>query len=98
MFANMRTKAWSLLLGIGIASLTLLVPYEFCMAGDARGFPFAITNPTCTPPWGPSIALEPWDGGQAIDFGTFTVDAALWAIVAYLGLRLYSRLRRKVID
>ena len=40
-----------LLTGIALATGSLFVEWTYCVAGDARGLPMAITHPSHVPVW-----------------------------------------------
>jgi hypothetical protein len=78
-----KSIAISFLWGVALTGLIMLVPYEHCMDGDARGLPFGVTAPSCGPSWGPAIMLEPdTKNGQMFDFGTLLADVVVWTAVS----------------
>jgi len=85
----MRTFiAISLLWGVTLTGVTMLIPYEHCMDGDARGIPFGIITPSCGPAWGPAVMFEPdTKNGQMFDFGTLMADVVLWTAIAAFARR-----------
>ena len=92
----MKSMTFALLCGIGIAGLTLLVPYEHCMDGDARGFPFAVSSPACNAPWGPALALDPADKtSQVVDFGSFAGNVFVWTLCSGVVQRILRRVQTR---
>ena len=91
----MRTFiAISLLWGVTLTGVTMLIPYEHCMDGDARGIPFGIITPSCGPAWGPAVMFEPGTkNGQMFDFGTLVADVVLWTAIAAFARRWLRKLR-----
>ncbi len=74
----------SLLFGIGVTALTMTVPYEYCMDGPGRGFPFAVYSPACGA-WVPVFAFDDSKIPQVLDLGGLVGDAVVWAAaVAFL--------------
>jgi hypothetical protein len=92
--------AISLLLGVAFTGLTMLIPYENCMDGNARGFPLGVIAPSCGPPFGPAIKLEPdMKNGHMFDFGALLGDAVLWSVIfGFTYCRLVKLRDKKLSD
>lgn len=76
--------------GIIITGAVMLVPYEYCMDGSGRGFPFAILSPLHGPSPG-AIRLQPdTKNGQGLDFLSLAGDVIIWGAVA-AGVSLFVR-------
>jgi hypothetical protein len=80
----------SLLFGIGITALTMTVPYEYCMDGPGRGFPFAVYSPACGA-WVPVVAFDGSKIPQVLDLGGLVGDAVVWGTAVALLRRWHSR-------
>jgi hypothetical protein len=72
----------SLLCGVALTGIIMLVPYEYCMDGPGRGFPFAVYSPICGA-WFPVFAFDHSKIPQVLDGGGFIGDVAAWGAVAY---------------
>jgi hypothetical protein len=69
----------------------MLVPYEYCMDGSGRGFPFAVYSPQCGA-WLPVFAFDESKIPQVLDLGGFLGDVLVWgAAAAFVRYRCFSR-------
>ena len=57
----------------------MLVPYQYCMDGPGRGFPFAIYCPVCGG-WLPVFAFDDSKIPQILDLGGFVGDVLVWGV------------------
>jgi hypothetical protein len=71
----------------------MLVPYEYCMDGPGRGFPFAVYSPMCGA-WFPVFAFDQSKIPQILDGGGFVGDVLVWGAVAYF---IRSRILRRSV-
>lgn len=85
--------------GVGLSFLVDLIPWSFCMEGDAHGFPFPIVYPR----HGEDFMTFGWvtgteGGGVVVDVSAIPMNACIFvAIVGVLGFgyRLIARLVRQ---
>lgn len=61
----------------------MLIPYQYCMDGPGRGFPFAVYSPSCGA-WFPAFAFDDSKIPQILDLGGFVGDVLVWGAVAAL--------------
>ena len=80
----------SLALGLGIAVLTMAVPYSYCMNGAARGFPFAAYVPVCEATWF-SIGAGHLGYFHVLDLARLLGNVAVWSGVVAGVLSYRSR-------
>ena len=80
-----------MLWGVALTGVVMLVPYEYCMDGPGRGFPFAVYSPSCGA-WVPVVAFDDSKVPQVLDAGGFVGDVVAWGAVAALFHR--RRVRR----
>lgn len=75
---NWRVTLASLSAGATTAASTLLVSYEFCIAGDGYGLPLAIVHPGHDEPW----LLPPGSNDSAaVDLLGLGVDVLVFALL-----------------
>lgn len=71
----------SFLWGVAITTATMLLPYQYCMDGPGRGFPFAVFCPMCGA-WLPVFSFDQSKIPQILDLGAFIGDVLLWGVAA----------------
>ncbi|MFO1461032.1 MAG: hypothetical protein U1G08_16710 [Verrucomicrobiota bacterium] len=67
--------------GVALTATTMLIPYQYCMDGAGRGFPFAVYCPSCGA-WLPAFAFDDSKIPQILDLGGFLVDVLVWGLAA----------------
>jgi hypothetical protein len=87
----MQLAIRSLAMGLALTGLTMLVSYDYCFNGAARGFPFAAYCPPCEASF---AALG--TGGHVIDLVRLFGNVVLWSgICAGLLARFQNRVVRQ---
>lgn len=83
---NAKLVIRALLWGLALTGLTMLVSYDYCLNGSARGFPFAAYCPLCEAVFAPLGGQGIHGGIHVVDLPRLLGDVALWGGIA-LGLQ-----------
>ena len=75
----MKRHFLSLVLGTVITGMTMLVPFQYCMDGPGRGFPFAVYSPLCGA-WCPVFTFDENKTPQVLDVGGLLADVLVWTV------------------
>lgn len=94
--AAMKIVVISLLWGAAITATSMLFPYEYCMDGPGRGFPFAAYSPMFDA-WLPIFAFDESKIPQTLDLGGFIGDTIiLGSLFGLVRTRFMRRQRQRV--
>lgn len=89
---TVKTHAINLVWGVALTAMTMLIPYQYCMDGPGRGFPFAVYCPACGA-WLAAFAFDDSKIPQILDLGGFFGDALVWGFAVALARHWLSRSR-----
>lgn len=78
----MKTAIIGLVGGLALTGMTMLVPYQCCLNGDARGFPLAAFCPPCERTFSNGDVAEGEGPGHVVDFVKLLGNLSLWAGVS----------------
>jgi hypothetical protein len=82
--------------GLVLTGFTMLFPYQYCMNGPARGFPFASRVPPCEATfaaWGDTSGNS---AAPVLDLPRSLGDVAIWGgMVAFVHTRVSRGTRRR---
>jgi hypothetical protein len=76
--------------GAALTAMTMLIPYQYCMDGPGRGFPFAVYCPSCGA-WLPAFAFDESKIPLILDLGGFLGDVLVWGLAVAFVRYWFSR-------